>query len=149
MIRAYEEKDYEIIQAWALKAGQCPPPSWILATGCFYVVDDNKPIGCGFLFLEQTVPLAVISFVFFNPEATPKQKRQGLDDIYNALEHVAQSYDKFLIMTDTAYNSIEKILNKKEYLTALEGAKHLIKILPKETSLKKPLRSDTVRRVQS
>ena len=131
MIRAYENSDYEKIKEWALKVKQCPPPHFLLVRGCFYV-EDGVDIACGFVFLEECSPLAVISFVYFNPDANIRKKSHGIKQVYDALEHLAESYDHFMIMTDTSYPSIERILEKKEYMTVLKGASHMVKIKTKD-----------------
>lgn len=129
MIKAYTEENYELIEKWALAVNQCPPPPFILTRGCFYV-EDNRPCVCAFLFLDRDNPLAVISFVYFNPDATAKQKSKGLREVYEALEYLAKGEGNFLLMTDTAYSSIAKVLEKKEYMPFLQGASHLMKLLP-------------------
>lgn len=129
MIRGYIGQDYEMIRSWALAVNQCPPPPFLLTRGCIYMYEDI-PAVCGFLFIDKDNPLAVISFVYFNPKASSRMKAKGIREVYKALEYLAKKEDRCFVMTDTAYQSIEKILNKNEYLTFMQGASHLMKLLP-------------------
>ena len=129
MIRGYTDNDYEMVRSWAMSAEQCPPPPFILTRGCFYVYEE-VPAVCAFLFIDKDNPLAVISFVYFNPDADNRAKARGLRQVYKALEFIARQEDRCFVITDTAHHSIETVLNKNDYITFLQGASHLMKILP-------------------
>ena len=128
MIKGYTDKDYDTVRAWALAASQCPPPPFILTRGCFFVHEDTPSV-CAFLFIDKDNPLAVISFVYFNPEAKDRIKSKGLREVYKAMEHIAKLENRCFVVTDTAYHSIETVLNKSDYLTFIQGASHMMKIL--------------------
>ena len=129
MIKGYTDDDYGTVREWALAAGQCPPPHFILTRGCFHV-EDGKECVCAFLFVDKDNPLSVISFVYFNPEARGKAKARGLREVYKALEYIAVREDRCFVVTDTAFGSVERVLDKGGYLTFIDGARHMMKILP-------------------
>ena len=123
------DQDYEEMVRWVATAGHEAPAVIMLPAIGSLVEIDGKKIGCAFLYLATDCPVAFLEFLYFNPEATPKEKHNALGHLIKSLEAVAKGEAHNIIFTLSKTDSMGRIFKKNAWLSNGDGYSQLIKII--------------------
>ena len=127
-VREFEESDWDMLNSWSKAVGMMTPPMNILPD--WGVIVRNKGVDCclGFMYLANSCPVAVIEWVYFNPEISPRQKVESVKHVVSALEQCAKGTGHNVLFASSGFKGLTNIYERQGFTCANSGMSHLIKI---------------------
>ena len=118
-------------QALALARLHVPEfsPDLIPPLGAIAFSDSARPLAVAFLYLEQSTPVACLSFVFADPENTLSESASSVSAVIRSCVDLARSRGKSFLLAFTANAGINRILDTLGFLSGDSGVTHKIKVL--------------------
>lgn len=119
--RLYHPKDYAKIRRWWTLHGQAEVPKNVLPK-CGVVVMDGKRMVCaGWLYLDNTVPVAWLAWLVSNPTLPAMTVAKGLKELVGAIEAVCKSQDRGLLFTMTDRGSLGRFFQREGFVPNHSG----------------------------
>ena len=123
-----KEEDYHDVQKWALTIGQMLIEDQCLpGVGCIIYDKAGKKYGCGFLYLDNETPVAVLEWVFVNPECTAKEKVATIKVILDVMERGAIAEEKPLMYASSSSDGLTRLYERAGWTVTARNVCHLIK----------------------
>ena len=127
-IRLYEEdKDYELIKGWANAINQELPHKTTMPAVCAIAHDGEKDLACGFLFLANDCPVSVMEWVYFNPDAKPREKVKSLQSVVTMLQMCAVDEGHPFMIIGSPSDSLTRLYERHGFVAVAKNMTHLVK----------------------
>ncbi len=118
------EKHSKLVRAWGKKHRfPLPPKQMLPAIG--YVVNEAA---CGFLYLTDS-KIALLEWVFGNPEKTKEERAEALDVLFSLLEKTAKELKYEMLFTMAGTDAYRSIVERNGFEETDKNVTHHIKFL--------------------
>ncbi|GAA5497244.1 hypothetical protein Rhal01_03437 [Rubritalea halochordaticola] len=127
MIREYQpERDRALVGVWWLERGWPCPPECLPVCGVI-VSQEGEERAAGWLYLDNSTPVAWIAWLVTKPEISGRQARRALDELIEALCGIARSQGRARIFFSSARASMTTFMQTHGFSVGDEQTTHLIK----------------------
>lgn len=129
MIEEYTEKHYQLLTSWWEGHGWDAVPSQILPKLGVVGTVEAKPCAAGFVYMDNSVGVAMLEWVVTDPEATPMRVYKSLKEVTEFLCHRVKELGYGVILTSCKQDSLSTFYTKAGFNKTDEGLTHFIKLL--------------------
>jgi len=119
---------YSMCKDWWTGHGWAPVPAQLLPSlGVIVGSDDDRKGHCaGFLYMDNSSPVAMMEWVVTNPQNTPRESLGSISMMVDFLKIEAKALGYDVIMTGTKVDGLIKLYMKRGFTKTDEGMTHLI-----------------------
>lgn len=109
------EAHYLLLSGWWEKWwGHAPSRSSLPMSGVI-VTDDESYLAAGFLYLDVTSPVGLLSWLVTNPEITAREKAAALKVLTGGIKELAKSQGRSVIMAAFPQGGLTRLLEGQGY----------------------------------
>jgi len=127
-IRLFEkEKDYATVSAW-WDAHKFPvvPAAVLPKLGIMAFDEQKEGICAGWLYMDNSVGVAMLEWVVTNPAQTPLRTVKGLNALVDFMESEAARMDYGVILTSCRQESLGKLFERHGFKMTDESVRHYL-----------------------
>ena len=119
---------YNMVSTWWEGHGWSPVPAGILPSLGVIVTSDDESKGhaAGFLYMDNSSPVAMMEWLVTNPENTPRESLASAKMLIDFLKIEAKALGYSVIMTGTKSDGLIKLYKKQGFTQTDEGLTHLL-----------------------
>ena len=129
MIEEYTKDHYQLLAEWWKGHGWDAVPAQVLPKlGVLGTVND-KPCAAGFVYMDNSVGVAMMEWVVTDPSANPLNVYKALKEVQEYLCRRVKELGYGVILTSCKQESLAKFYQKQEFHKTDEGLTHFIKTL--------------------
>lgn len=111
-IRLWEPEDYPMLAAWWQAHGWPPVPREVLPRLGVIALRGLSPLAAGWLYMDNSTPVAMLEWLVANPEAPPRSTVAGLVAIIGFLKEEAKALDYSAILATCRQPGLSRLLCK-------------------------------------
>jgi hypothetical protein len=132
--RLYAPDDYPVFAKWWPEHGW-PAVPFIILPKCGVVVenDSGTMVAVAWLYMDNSVGVAMMEWTVTNPANTPKQSFAAIHVLVGAIKALALEFDYGVVLTSARQESLVRTYERVGFTKTDEGMTHLVMITkPKE-----------------
>lgn len=129
-IREYRPEDHAMLMTWWNAHGFPGVSQAILPKLGLIIEDQGKPIVAGFLYMDNSVGVAMLEWVVGAPDCTGRQIVGGIGTLIDFMGKRAKELDYGVMLTACNKEALIRLYEKNGFVKTDVGLTHLIKVLP-------------------
>lgn len=129
LIRYTEDHHVEIAQWWAAHGAAVIPHNALPAEGVVVQGEKEDHIAAAWLYMDNSAPVALLSWMVVNPTARTRDKFDGLNHCIKFLTGRAEDNGYGALITMSSVSSVEKLMEPHGFSKVAEPASVMMKIL--------------------
>lgn len=122
------------------KAHGWPGVALAILPKCGVLVEDDAAGGLavGWLYMDNSVGVAMLEWTVTNPKATPKQSYMAIAMLVQSVREVARALDYGVVLTTAKQHALTRCYEKNGFRQTDNGMTHLIMLtMPKDDPVQK------------
>lgn len=125
-VRMYAAEDYATIAPWWPAHGWQPVAQAVLPRGGVVVELDGRPVAAAWLYMDNSVGVAMMEWTVTNPDNTPRQSLKAITLLVGAIREIAVQNDYGVVLTSAKQDSLVKVYAKNGFQKTDSGMTHLL-----------------------
>ncbi len=128
--RLYQPSDYAVISPWWAGHGEHAAPEGVLPKcGVVVETEDGKLAAAAWLYMDNSVGVAWMSWLVSNPEFGPIKSAKSLNVLLGAIEGVSKELGYVFLNVITDKRSLKRWFPRKGFTASCETATAFLKVL--------------------
>ena len=120
--RLYEPEDYAVISPWWVgHAGSLVPEDVLPKCGVVTESDDGMPLAAAWLYMDNSVGVAWMSWLVSNPDVGPIKAAKAIGVLLEALEELCKEFNYGVMFTMTDQKGLGQFLSRKGFTANHSG----------------------------
>lgn len=127
-LNPYEECNHATIADWWEAHGATVIPHEALpAEGCIAYNDEDVPCAAAWLYLDNSCPVCILSWMIVNPDIHAFDKFEGLNHCVRFLTDRAESLNYGLVISMSAIPSVSRLMQPHGYEVVAQNVEVMLK----------------------
>jgi hypothetical protein len=120
-------KDYDVIAPWWPAHGWPGVPVEILPKcGVMVVGDNDTPLAAAWMYMDNSVGVAMMEWAVTNPANTAKQSYMAVTMLVQAVRELALEFDYGVLLTTAKQDALVKMYERNGFQKTDSGMTHLL-----------------------
>lgn len=128
-IELIDDEDFKILTQWLAARNQPKIPRGLLPAMSIMLSEDGVQKAFCAVYLDNSVNVAMLSWITTNPELSPRQSFHATELIISAAENLCKIHGYRIIFAHTGRRSVGKFLSRQGYSPIDKSAWNLLKTL--------------------
>lgn len=126
MVRMYSPADYATVSQWWPAHGWPSVAEAVLPRGGVIVELDGTPIAATWLYMDNSVGVAMMEWTVTNPTNSPRHSLKAITLLTGAIREIAIQNDYGVVLTSAKQDSLVKVYSKNGFRKTDDGMTHLL-----------------------
>ena len=120
--RLYDPKDYEVISPWwEGHTGNIVPEAVLPKLGTVVEDDDGNPLAAAWLYMDNSIGVAWMSWLVSNPEIGPIKSVKAITLVLNSIEELCKEFNYGCLFTMTDRKGVGSFLGRNGFTANHSG----------------------------
>ena len=120
---------YHTLESWWTGHGWQAVPEQILPRLGILASDGERPLAAGFLYMDNSVGVAMLEWLVTDPEAPARKAAVALSRLVDFAKQEAKALDYSVILTTCRQESLVRLMEKNGFTTTDKEMTHLLAVL--------------------
>lgn len=128
-VREYQKEDYAMLAGWWKGHGWDAVPEAILPKLGIIVELDGSPTAAGWLYMDNSVGVAMLEWVVTSPGVKPIQAYRGIQNLIGFLSERALELDYGVVLAACRQPALVRVYERNGFTKTDEKVTHLVRVL--------------------